>query len=83
MDRIVLMPVGKIYFVEMKKPSGVLSKMQIVQKKRIENLGFKVIVISSKSELEEFIKECLEENQKSIEAWKKEWEEGANYDYKM
>ena len=55
MDRIVLMPGGIIYFVEMKRPGGKLSKLQIVQKRTIEKLGFNVLIISSEQELNDFI----------------------------
>lgn len=45
-DRIVLMPGGRIYFVEVKRPKGgKLSALQIHMHKWLRALGFRVCVI--------------------------------------
>ena len=55
-DRIILLPKGKIGFVETKRPGG---EPRPIQKKRIrqfKNLGFKVYVLDSKENIDEIIK---------------------------
>ena len=55
-DRIILLPKGKVGFVETKRPGG---EPRPIQKKRIrqfKNLGFKVYVIDSKENIDEIIK---------------------------
>lgn len=44
-DRIVLLPGGRISFVELKKPGGVVSKLQRKQMSRLEALGFCCYVV--------------------------------------
>ena len=51
-DRLVLMPNGKMGFIELKAPS---KKMRILQEKRksqLEALGFLVFCLDSKEEIE-------------------------------
>ena len=55
-DRLVLLPTGKIAFVELKAPGKKSTALQELQQKRISNLGFKVLVIDSKTKVDEFIK---------------------------
>lgn len=56
-DRIVLLPCGKIIFVELKKEHGKTSNLQDMQIARIRNLGFDVRIIDSKQKVDEFINE--------------------------
>lgn len=56
-DRLVLMPGGRLWFVELKAPG---KRPRLLQEKRIAELmgrGFRVRVISSLGELEEFLRE--------------------------
>ena len=56
-DRLVLMPGGRLWFVELKAPG---KRPRPLQEKRIAELtgrGFRVRVISSLGELEEFLRE--------------------------
>lgn len=46
-DRIVLMPDGKIGFVEVKAPGEVPRKIQLRRHKKLRMLGFKVYVLDS------------------------------------
>ena len=46
-DRLVLLPKGKIYFVELKAPGKTLRPLQLKRKEQLENLGFKVYAIDS------------------------------------
>lgn len=55
-DRIIMLPRGKIYFVELKRPKGgELSAIQRYVHKMFRKLGFKVFTIWSFEELEAFI----------------------------
>lgn len=54
-DRIVLMPRGRVYFVELKRPKGgKLSEMQKWWHKKLRELGFWVFCIHTHEELNTF-----------------------------
>jgi hypothetical protein len=55
-DRIVLLPCGKIFFVELKTTGKKLRQMQIVAFKMLKKLGFQVFVIDSQEGLDVFEK---------------------------
>lgn len=59
-DRIVLMPKGKIVFVEFKAPGKKLRPLQEKRKEELEALGFKVYVIDSVKGVEEAIGELTQ-----------------------
>jgi G:T-mismatch repair DNA endonuclease (very short patch repair protein) len=59
-DRIVLLPKGRVVFVELKAPGVKLRPLQLKRKKQLENLGFKVHVIDSYKKVDEFIREVVE-----------------------
>lgn len=46
-DRIILLPNGKIAFVETKAPDKKLRPLQKTRKRQLESLGFKVYVIDN------------------------------------
>lgn len=52
-DRIVLLPGGKLIFVELKKPGQKLRPLQLKRKKDLEVLGFQVEVVDSIPRIEE------------------------------
>lgn len=56
-DRLVLLPNGRIYFVELKRPGKEPSKLQRMQIARIKALGFDVRVIDTMQKVEDFIHE--------------------------
>lgn len=58
-DRIVIIPGGKVVFVELKAPGGKPTKLQLVQHKRLRTLGCDVRVIDSKESADALIKELL------------------------
>jgi len=56
-DRLVILPDGRVYFIELKKTNGVLSKVQKYQQTRLRKLNQKVKTIWTLEEVEEFISE--------------------------
>jgi VRR-NUC domain. len=59
-DRIVLLPQGKIVFVELKAPGKKLKKMQKYRAKKLQTLGFRVECIDSIRGVQDFIKQLIE-----------------------
>ncbi|MFP7271993.1 VRR-NUC domain-containing protein [Bacillus safensis] len=57
-DRLVLLPGGKVYFVELKAPGRKPRPTQIRQQKRIKDLGNEVYVIDSFVGVDVFISKC-------------------------
>lgn len=62
-DRIVLMPGGWVYFVELKRPDGgELRPLQEAWRNKLRELGFSCWVIKNKAEVDAFIRwELLDE----------------------
>lgn len=58
-DRIVLLPGGKVIFVELKAPGKKLSPMQAFRRKEFNKLGFDIRVIDSIEKISELIKEVV------------------------
>ena len=54
-DRIVLMPGGRIWFVELKAPGKKPSPQQLLVHGLLRKLGFEVWVIDTREILQEFI----------------------------
>ena len=46
-DRILLMPGGKLAFIELKAPGGKMRPLQVKRKRELESLGFSVYCIDS------------------------------------
>ena len=46
-DRIVLLPMGRMAFVELKAPGKKMRPLQIRRKEQMESLGFKVYCVDS------------------------------------
>ncbi|MGO3049151.1 MAG: VRR-NUC domain-containing protein [Staphylococcus sp.] len=55
-DRIIIMPHGKTYFVEMKQENGRVDKLQKYVHKQFATRDHNVYVLWSKSEVDEFIR---------------------------
>lgn len=53
-DRLVLLPGGRVCFVELKSTGKKLRPLQVLRKKELEGLGFRVFVIDSLSSLKKF-----------------------------
>jgi Holliday junction resolvase len=58
-DRIVLLPEGRIYFVELKASGKKLKAIQEYRAKELRGLGFNVRTIDSIEKIHEFIEELL------------------------
>lgn len=56
-DRIVLMPKGKIYFVELKSEGKKPTPRQVIVIEQLRNLGFKVFVVDTSIKLKMFLDE--------------------------
>jgi hypothetical protein len=59
-DRMVLMPGGRAYFVELKQEGEKPGPLQIVWHDRLRALGFEVYVIDSKAAVLEFIRKVVD-----------------------
>ena len=59
-DRIILMPNGKIYFVELKTDKGKLTELQNRQLLKIKGMQQEVRVVYGKAGADEFIEELRE-----------------------
>ena len=55
-DRLILMPRGKVIFVELKSPGKKLRPVQIKRKRQLEGLGFKVYCIDDVKQIEKILK---------------------------
>ncbi len=56
-DRLVLVPMGRAVFVEMKALSKPLEPLQKKRTEELKNLGFKVYKIDSNTDIKNFIQE--------------------------
>lgn len=59
-DRIILLPMGRIYFVETKAPGKKLRKLQKWVRDMIQELGFVVLRIDTLEKVEMFIRQVNE-----------------------
>jgi len=50
-DRLVLLPNGRVLFVELKAPNKKPTKLQALEHKKIQSLGFTVLVIDNKESI--------------------------------
>lgn len=60
-DRIVLMPEGRIAFVEVKAPGEKPRKLQLSRHRLLRRLGFKVYVLEALEDIEKIISEMKNE----------------------
>lgn len=54
-DRIVCLPGGAVWFVELKRPGGRLSPLQKIFAAEMERLGQRYACLSSRAEIDEWI----------------------------
>lgn len=58
-DRIILMPMGRIAFVEVKAPGERPRKLQLARHHLLRRFGFKVYVLDSIDDIQKIIKEVM------------------------
>lgn len=56
-DRLILMPGGRVWFVELKAPGRRPRPLQVHRANELRALGFQVRIISTVGELDEFLVE--------------------------
>ncbi len=56
-DRLVLLPGGRVGFVEMKSPGERMRTLQMRRKKHLESLGFKVFCVDDAERIGEVLDE--------------------------
>ena len=56
-DRLVLLPGGRMAFVELKAPGKQLRPLQVKRKKQLEKLGFKVYVVDGVEQIQKVLYE--------------------------
>ena len=56
-DRIILMPNGRIAFVELKAPGKEMRPLQVRRKRQLEALGYRVYCIDCKEQIMEVLNE--------------------------
>lgn len=59
-DRMILMPEGKIGFVEVKAPGRKPRPLQVKRHRQLRELGFKVFVLDDTRQIPEIIREVME-----------------------
>ena len=62
-DRLVLMPCGRLCFVEVKRPGAKPRPLQVARHQMLRRLGFLVFVLDDPTQIDGVIKEVL--------AWRK------------
>lgn len=56
-DRIVLLPMGRIAFIELKAPGKMMRPLQVRRKSQLEALGFLVYCIDGVEQIDEVLRE--------------------------
>ena len=56
-DRILILPDGKVWFVELKTERGQLMPVQVVQLERLRTWGQKVFVLKGMNEAQDFVRQ--------------------------
>ena len=56
-DRIIVMPSGRVIFIELKEVGGRLSRQQELQIRKLQNLGADVRVLTGAHEVDVFLAE--------------------------
>ncbi len=59
-DRTILAPVGRVAFVELKTPRGRLSPAQIRWTDILSGLGFDVLVVRTRLDVDRFLKDFFD-----------------------
>lgn len=60
-DRLVLLPGGRIFFVELKTEAGRLSPLQVDVHRRLRELGMDVVTLYGRDQVLSFVEEVEED----------------------
>jgi hypothetical protein len=63
-DRLICFPGGRVYFAELKAPGKEPTLLQLAEHRRLESLGFKVLVFDSIEHIDIYIKRWAAERNK-------------------
>lgn len=66
-DRLVLLPGGRLCFVEVKGEGGFVRPLQKKRLQQLEGLGFKCYVVQDQNSLDEFVRKELMSNARQSE----------------
>lgn len=56
-DRLVLMPSGRVWFVELKRPEGGrYSRLQLWWRAKLDAMGFKILELHTKETVDDFVR---------------------------
>lgn len=55
-DRIVVLPWGEVYFVELKQARGVLTKLQTAQQNKLRHVGANVVTLYGLTDVYRFLR---------------------------
>ncbi len=58
-DRLVLLPEGRMAFVEVKAPGKHMRPLQVKQKSKLESLGFQVYCIDDSEQIKQILEEIM------------------------
>lgn len=56
-DRLILLPVGRCVFVELKRPGEKPRKVQVLRMKQLKRLGFKTYIADSYESVDSLLRE--------------------------
>lgn len=58
-DRLVILPGGKVVFVELKRPGEKPRKVQVLRMRQLRRLGFKTYVADNYESIDELLSEVM------------------------
>lgn len=58
-DRIILIPGGKIFFIEVKSTGEKPTKIQVFVHNKLRKMGFVVLIIDSSEQIKKFIQDAF------------------------
>lgn len=80
-DRIVVLPWGEVYFVELKQAHGVLTKLQTAQQNKLKSVGANVVTLYGMADVHRFLQLLSSEMEMGeiVQAFRKPIREGGRH----
>lgn len=80
-DRIVVLPWGEVYFVELKQARGVLTKLQTAQQNKLRHVGANVVTLYGLTDVYRFLRLLASEMEarEIVRAFRKPAKEGGRH----